>query len=76
MLAYADKCKTLYSIWVINISRECRQLQNCIPLKRVDFCGEKILMEEIILEHNGVKYSKEDLIELIDKVFEILGEDI
>jgi len=33
-------------------------------------------MEEIILEHNGVKYSKEDLIELIDKVFEILGEDI
>lgn len=33
-------------------------------------------MEEIILEHNGVKYSKEDLIELIDKVFEIIGEDI
>jgi len=33
-------------------------------------------MEEIILEHNGVKYSKEDLIKLIDKVFEILGEDI
>lgn len=33
-------------------------------------------MEEIILEHNGVKYSKEDLIELIDKVFEIIGEEI
>ena len=47
-----------------------------IPCYTKIFCGEKILMEEIILEHNGVKYSKEDLIKLIDKVFEILGEDI
>lgn len=33
-------------------------------------------MNEIVLEHNGIRYTKEDLIELIDKVFEILGEDI
>jgi hypothetical protein len=35
-----------------------------------------IKMDEIIFEHNGVKYSKEELIKLLDLVFEIMGEDI
>lgn len=47
-----------------------------IPCYTKFFLWRKKIMEEIIFEHNGVKYSKEDLIELIDKVFEIIGEDI
>ena len=32
--------------------------------------------EEIVVEHNGVKYSHEDIIKLIDLVFEIVGEQV
>jgi hypothetical protein len=33
-------------------------------------------MKEIIIEHNGIKYSEEDIIKLLDLVFEIVGEDV
>ena len=33
-------------------------------------------MEEIVLTHNGIEYSKEELIRLLDLVFEIVGEEV
>ena len=33
-------------------------------------------MEEIVLKHNGIEYSKEELIRLLDLVFEIVGEEV
>ena len=33
-------------------------------------------MNEIVLEHNGIEYSKEELIKLLDLVFEIVGEEV
>ena len=33
-------------------------------------------MDEIILEHNGIQYTKEDIIQMLDLVLEIVGEDI
>ncbi len=33
-------------------------------------------MEEIVLKHNGIEYSKEELIKLLDLVFEIVGEEV
>ena len=35
-----------------------------------------INMEEIVLKHNGIEYSKEELIKLLDLVFEIVGEEV
>ena len=33
-------------------------------------------MKEIVLTHNGIEYSKEELIRLLDLVFEIVGEEV
>lgn len=33
-------------------------------------------MDEIIIEHNGIQYTKEDIIKMLDLVLEIVGEDI
>ena len=33
-------------------------------------------MEEIVLKHNGISYTKEDLIEMLDLVMEIVGEEV
>ena len=33
-------------------------------------------MEEIVLTHNGIEYSKEELIRLLDLEFEIVGEEV
>lgn len=33
-------------------------------------------MEEIVLTHNGIEYSKEELIKLLDLVFELVGEEV
>ena len=33
-------------------------------------------MDEIVLEHNGIEYSKEDIIKMLDLVFEIVGEEV
>ena len=33
-------------------------------------------MEEIVLTHNGISYTKEDLIEMLDLVMEIVGEEV
>ena len=33
-------------------------------------------MKEIVLTHNGIEYSKEELIKLLDLVFEIVGEEV
>jgi hypothetical protein len=33
-------------------------------------------MDEIVLKHNGIEYTKEDIIKLLDLVFEIVGEEV
>ena len=33
-------------------------------------------MDEIVLKHNDIEYTKEDLIKLLDLVFEIVGEEV
>ena len=33
-------------------------------------------MKEIILVHNGIEYTKEDIIKMLDLVFEIVGEEV
>ena len=33
-------------------------------------------MKEIVIQHNGISYTKEDLIQLIDLVMEIVGEEV
>ncbi len=33
-------------------------------------------MEEIVLKHNGISYTKEDIIEMLDLIMEIVGEDV
>ena len=33
-------------------------------------------MKEVIIEHNGIEYSKEDIIKLLDLVFDIVGEEV
>ena len=33
-------------------------------------------MDEIILEHNGIQYTKEDIVKMLDLVLEIVGEDV
>ena len=33
-------------------------------------------MNEIIIEHNGVQYTKEDIIQMLDLVLEIVGEEV
>lgn len=33
-------------------------------------------MDEIILEHNGIQYSREDIIKMLDLVLEIVGEEV
>ena len=33
-------------------------------------------MKDIVLKHNGIEYTKEDLIKLLDLVFDIVGEEV
>ena len=33
-------------------------------------------MNEIVIEHNGVQYTKEDIISLLDLVLDIVGEEV
>jgi len=33
-------------------------------------------MNEIIIEHNGVQYTKDDIIQMLDLVLEIVGEEV
>ena len=33
-------------------------------------------MKEIVIEHNGVKYTEEDLLEILELVLEITGERV
>ena len=35
-----------------------------------------IYMKEIIIKHNGISYTKDDIIQLIDLVMEIVGEEV
>jgi len=35
-----------------------------------------INMEEIVLTHNGISYTKEDIIQMLDLVMEIVGEEV
>ena len=32
--------------------------------------------DEIIIKHNGIEYSRKDIIEMLDLVFEIVGEEV
>ena len=47
-------------------------LHKCI----ITFLGRMIKMDEIVLKHNGIEYTKEDIIKLLDLVFEIVGEEV
>ena len=42
------------------------------------FFGGKVKkhMKEIVLKHNGIEYTEEDIIQLLDLVFEIVGEEV
>lgn len=33
-------------------------------------------MKEIVIKHNGIEYTKEDIIKLLDLVFDIVGEEV
>ena len=33
-------------------------------------------MKEIVLKHNGIEYTREDIIKLLDLVFDIVGEEV
>ena len=33
-------------------------------------------MKEIIIKHNGIEYTEEDIIEMLDFVFSIVGEQV
>ena len=33
-------------------------------------------MNEIVIEHNGIEYTKEDIIKILDLVLEITGERV
>lgn len=33
-------------------------------------------MKEIVIKHNGIEYSEEDIIKLLDLVFDIVGEEV
>ena len=33
-------------------------------------------MNEIVIEHNGVQYTKEDIIKMLDLVLELVGEEV
>ena len=33
-------------------------------------------MKEIVIEHNGVQYTKEDIIKMLDLVLDIVGEEV
>ena len=33
-------------------------------------------MTEIVIEHNGVQYTKEDIIKMLDLVLDIVGEEV
>lgn len=33
-------------------------------------------MKEIIIKHNGIEYTEEDIIEMLDLVFSIVGEQV
>ena len=46
------------------------------PTKNSNLLGDWLKMEEIVLKHNGIEYSKEELIKLLDLVFEIVGEEV
>lgn len=32
-------------------------------------------MNDIVIKHNGIEYTREDIIEMIDLVLEIIGEE-
>ena len=33
-------------------------------------------MKEIVIKHNGIEYTEEDIIEMLDLVFDIVGEQV
>jgi len=33
-------------------------------------------MKEIVIKHNGIEYTEEDIIQLIDLVLDIVGEQV
>ena len=38
--------------------------------------GRRFFMKDIILVHNGISYTKEDIIKMLDLVMEIVGEEV
>ena len=44
--------------------------------KIVTFWEKDETMNEIVLTHNGISYTKEDIIKMLDLVMEIVGEEV
>lgn len=38
--------------------------------------GKVRQMKDVVIKHNGIEYSREDIIEILDLVFEIVGEEV
>jgi hypothetical protein len=53
----------------------CKYLQKFTQFIKNLF-GRRFFMKEIILVHNGIEYTKEYIIKMLDLVFEIVGEEV
>ena len=34
------------------------------------------MKEEIVITHNGIEYTKEDIVKMLELVFELVGEEV
>ena len=64
-------------IYYENINK-CVKLQKLQKFTTKNLLGKGggLYMNEIVLTHNGISYTKEDIIEMLDLVMEIVGEQV
>ena len=46
------------------------------PIQQEPLGEGGINMNDIVIKHNGIEYTKEDIIQMIELVLEITGEEI
>ena len=51
-------------------------MSSSTQIQKIDLLGDRLKMEEIVLKHNGIEYTREDLIKMLELVFEIVGEEV
>ena len=55
----------------------CSTVVHTQTLQQYEPLGEVgIYMKEIVIQHNGISYTEDDIIQLIDLVMEIVGEEV